>query len=133
MNKRIIALGFVLVLIIAIVAFQTGGIIGNTLRSETSEEETIDVNYNNLKRVFSSSDIVNDLPKDASIVLSFYNFNTELRQWEKTYTIKKGEVIDGKIEDPDMEIIIHSKYLEPLNNKNFCSVFQEAKENRDFC
>ncbi len=132
MKKRVVAFGLILVLIIAAVGFQTGGILGNFLRTEEVEKETVDINYNNIKRVFSSSEIVQDLPKDASIALSFYNFNTGQRQWGKTYTIRKGEVIDGKIGDVDMEIIIHSKYLQQLTNKNFCLIFQDAKINGDF-
>jgi hypothetical protein len=129
MNKRVILLGLAMVLVVAAVSLQTGGILGNFL---ISEEETTDINYNNLKEAFSSSKIVRELPKDAEITLSFYNFNTGYREWEKSYTIRKGEVVDGKSEDADMDIVIHSKYLKPLNSNNFCEVMQEARNNEDF-
>ncbi len=91
MKKRMIALGPAFVIVImAIVSFQTRNILGNTLTPTKTEEPTINVNYNNIKQVFSKSQIVQDLPKNSIITLSFYNFNTGQRHG-KTHTQSEKE------------------------------------------
>ena len=79
-----------------------------------------------------NQDIINDIPSDGVISLKFYSFENDERQWEKEYTIKKGSVQEGQAETPDITVIMNSKYLENIENKEYiCSVIKKAKENGD--
>lgn len=92
---------------------------------------TININYSNFAGFLSESDLVKDLPKDATLLLRFYNFNSGEREWEKSYVMKKGVVVEG-MSEADIIFIMHSKYLDTLTNKNFCNIIKLAKENGDF-
>ncbi len=78
----------------------------------------------NLGVVFQNSNLVRDLPKNAEIELKLYNFNTGFRQWEESYTIKKGSVVKGEAENPDAIIILDSKYVPELGD--FCNTIRKA-------
>jgi hypothetical protein len=88
--------------------------------------------YKNFKDILAKNNMIQDLPDNAKILLSFYNFYTGERVWEKSYTLTKGEVKEGSTEDYDIKLIMHSKYLTVLNENNFCSTITSAKGNGDF-
>lgn len=133
-KRFFIYLGIVLLIAFIGLAINNKTTLGSFLgvKSDNINAPTIDIDYSNLPQALSSSNIVNELPADADIALRFYNFNSGEREWEKSYTIRKGEVKEEYSEDADMIIVMHSKYLEPLNNKNFCSIVKDAQKNGDF-
>jgi len=129
----IIIAAIVVVLILAIVNKTIlGSFLG--LKKETSADDipTVELGYHNLAQAFSGSSMVQDLPKDSKIVLRFYNFNSGQREWEKSYIMTKGNVEEGYTDDADLVVIMHSRYLQGLTNKNFCSAVQIAQKNGDF-
>lgn len=83
----------------------------------------------NFPLYLENSQLVKDLPEDAIISLKFYNFNSGERQWEEAYIITKGKVQKGSSDNPDLEIIIHSKYIPELGN--LCQAVKNAKANGD--
>ncbi|MFA5993103.1 MAG: hypothetical protein WC796_05345 [Candidatus Pacearchaeota archaeon] len=83
-----------------------------------------------LESYLASQDFVKDLPKSASISLKLYNFNSGERQVENVYAITKGSVRAGFASNPDVEIMIHSKYLDDLKN-GLCDAVAKAKDNGD--
>jgi hypothetical protein len=93
--------------------------------------QAIKITYDNLDFTLSKTNMIKDLPKDAIILLHFYNFNTGEREIEKSYVFTLGEIKEGVIENEDIAIYIHSKYLNELTTANFCSVIQEANSNGD--
>ena len=135
MKKRLV------ILIIAVIAVATVLVISNKsimgsflgLKSEAvADVPTVKIDYSNMVQAFSGSSLVQDLPENSVVLLRFYNFNSGEREWEKSYVMKTGEAIEGYVDNADLTIIIHSKYLEQLTNKNFCEIVQTAKRNGDF-
>jgi hypothetical protein len=89
------------------------------------------VDYTNFLRDAPQNPFVQALPNNAKILLKFYNFNTGVRQWEKTFIVSKGSVKQGSASDADIFMIMHSRYVSELNNNNFCDIIKKANENRD--
>jgi len=91
---------------------------------------TISVNYSNFATVISKNSIVKDIPSGVTILLKFYNFDSGERTFEKSYIITSGKIVggDGKA---DITILLHSKYLKELTNKNFCAITKKANQNGD--
>ena len=78
--------------------------------------------------------MIQELPKDALISLRLYNFDTGVRQWEKSYVITKGNVEEVNAQNLDenkldLEIIINSKYA---LSAEFCTAIKQARANNDF-
>ncbi|HVY01340.1 MAG TPA: hypothetical protein VHA12_01070 [Candidatus Nanoarchaeia archaeon] len=88
------------------------------------------ITYNNLPSELSSNAMIKALPKDSTILLKFYNFNTGERQWERSFTLTKGKVTQGGTEG-DIVLSLHSKYLSGLTTMNLCSVIQKANKAGD--
>jgi len=91
---------------------------------------TILINYSNFAQVISMNAIVKKIPKDSTIILNFYNFNTGEREIEKSYIITTGKITEG-ISDGEIILFMSSKYLSELTNKNFCTVIKKANDNGD--
>lgn len=92
---------------------------------------SIDLNYDNFEEEFVKSSLVKDLPDDISIALEFYNFDSGDREIEKSFILRKNEVVEGSLDDAEVVMLIHSKYLEEWTNRNFCSVMKKANNNGD--
>jgi len=91
----------------------------------------VPITYDNMEEMLSKNAIVGELPEGSSISLRFYNFNTGEREWEKSFVMKRGEVKEGYTQEADITMILHSKYLNQLTDRNFCSVIKSAKANGD--
>lgn len=106
----------------------------NSQNSVTNGDPTVITNEN-LQSYIENQEFIKNLPDNALFELKLYNFNSGERQWEESYSIKKGEVVKISAGDevnltPDAIIIIHSKYLNELGN-GFCGTIQKAKANGD--
>lgn len=100
-------------------------------QSPSKPTPTIFINYSNLKEELSKSPILRSIPEDEEIQLRFYNFYTGVRKFEKSYILRNTGIEEGLLENPEITILISSKYLSVLTNKNFCSVLKIANENKD--
>jgi len=78
-----------------------------------------------------SQPIIKDVPEGSEILLKLYNFNTGERQWETSYIVKKGSVIEGTLSTPEVTLILNSKYLADLNKIGFCATIKKARNNGD--
>jgi hypothetical protein len=96
--------------------------------SITASEE----DYNRFERIMPQTDLVKDIPEAGKIQMSFFNFNTGYREWERDYILTTGSVTPGTADDADMKIILHSRNLPKLNADNVCEIFQQAKKQGDF-
>lgn len=103
---------------------------GNTIAT-TSTQPATNINYGNIEQILSKNMVIKKLPNKGTISLRFYNFNSGERQWEKSYILTQGNVKEGTAIKPDMEIIIHSKYLKELTDQNFCEIIKKANKNGD--
>ena len=102
-----------------------GSATGQQTRSQTV------ITYESLPSVLSKNSIVRDLPKNAVLLLRFYNFYTGERQWEKSYVLTTGNAKEGIADNADMTIVIHSKYLSRMTPNNFCDIIKNARANND--
>ena len=64
--------------------------------------------------------------------ISFYNFYSGEKEWERSYILTKGHAEEGLTDEYDIKLILHSKYLTVLNSNNLCIVIQTAQINGDF-
>lgn len=134
LSKKNLSIILIIIVVVLIFLVENKNIIGSFLgvKNQASENiPTININYGNIEEALSGNSIVRALPEDAVILLRFYNLNAGQREWEKSYVIKKTEVREGFVDNADIKVTIHSKYLEKLTNKNFCSVIQTASKNGD--
>jgi hypothetical protein len=92
-------------------------------RLDTAQREKIN-------EVLLSNEFISDLPEKGIFSLWFYDFVNGERIWQDRYLIGKNKILEKG--EPDFSIIIHSKYIEELNNENLCEIIQKAKTNGDF-
>lgn len=103
----------------------------NSSSASNSNIPTVPITYNNFAEVLSSNPMVEAIPENSQILLSFYNFNSGSREIEKSFILKENGVVEGTLQSPEVTLLLHSKYLEGLTNKNFCSVITQANANGD--
>lgn len=89
------------------------------------------VDYSTLTSDLLRSDIVQDLPKGALLRLQFYNFNSGVREWERSYNLGKDSVEEGSAAG-DIQIIMDSKYVREFKTRGACAVLTSANNNGDF-
>ncbi len=96
----------------------------------TASEE----DYQRLEEILPQNEIIQLLPESARIKLSFFNFNSGSREWERTYILTTGNAIQGEasLSEVDMALIMHSRNLPLLKGDNFCEIIQSAQRNGDF-
>lgn len=124
---------FLIILFVVIVGF-TGYLGYSVFFSSSGEVYTgpvIDITYENFEEQMMRQSLVHDIPKEGEILLSFYNFDSGEREIEESYVMTRGKVVKGSGSEPDIEIMMNSKYLDQLTNVNFCSVVPSAKANGD--
>ena len=112
------------VVILAIAGIFVAPLLGWGSHSSDSAEGTqqnVIVTEANFPTYLASTNLVKDLPGDASIILK-----TE----KKTYAVQAGSVTEGSLDNPDMIITIPSSYIPKLSN-GFCTTMQEAYKSGD--
>jgi hypothetical protein len=84
-------------------------------------QQQVKITEENFPQYLASTNLINDLPSDASILLK-----TE----DKTYAVEKGTVTEGSLDNPDIIITLPSSYIPQISN-GFCSTMQQANANGD--
>lgn len=125
----IVILGILILAVIAgIFVFnkpkQTGTVVENVEVVPLSEVERQAV----IKTV-SETEFVKDIQEDEPIAIVFYDFDTGERRFRDGFLINnKGFLQDGA---PTIYIYLHSKYIQELEQKDLCSIINEAIQNGD--
>jgi len=133
----------IFIIIIAVVA---GIVIGANLLDKNSKPainlnsnspvtanvvyEPVKLTKDNLPGFLQSQALINDIPKNGVILLKLYNFDSGSRTWEENYVIEKASVKKGSVDNPDVILSIHSKYVSELGD--FCNAIKTARANGDF-
>ncbi|HJX51005.1 MAG TPA: hypothetical protein VJ438_06090 [Candidatus Nanoarchaeia archaeon] len=78
------------------------------------------------------NEIIQKLPKDARLLLRFYNSDSGERVWQRDYIITKGNIKEGFDENVDISMAMHSQYLSKFDGNNFCFIIQDSKRRGDF-
>ena len=99
--------------------------------SVSNEVGLENADYSSLVENLLNSPIVGDLPDDARILLKFYNFDSGEREWESSYVIEKNNIEIKEIDNEDIFIFVHSKYIDELNDNSLCEVLELANKNND--
>ena len=74
----------------------------NTVQTKAA----VKINYSNIETELPQNQIIQALPNDARILIKFYNFNSGQRTWEKNYSLTKGAVNEGTVENHDVILIL---------------------------
>lgn len=97
-------------------------IFGNFAGPQSSRASVINLTYETLPEFLMSSSFVEDLPKNALVILEI---------GEESYVIRKDSVEPGKIEGADMKIYLPVGYLETIGKEGLCDTVAIAKDNGD--
>jgi hypothetical protein len=136
--KKKIIFGVIMLLVVVLVVFLFPGkesreinvgqrVTGNLVQKTPATN----INYGNLPSFLSKNSVIKDIPDNIEILFRFYNFNSGSRAYEKTFILTKGSVVEGELDNPDLYLDIHSKYLNEWNSGNFCQIMTKANNNGD--
>jgi hypothetical protein len=106
--------------------------LNNTVTNSESKIKTIpltDLERQKVEEALLSSEFIQDVPKKNPISIKFYYFENSSRVWQDKFYMSDGEFVSAR--ETGMGIIIHSKYIEDLGEKELCSVVQDAKSKGD--
>lgn len=143
----------IILIIIAQIIIQSNNNLKNSTRTNTSnntnnlqklsnaissqEEICIPENDNyilpdfqKMQTFLSQQSIIKDIPKNGKINLQFFHFSGKCRVWDKKYLLSK-EKIEEKDTIADIDIWIHSDYVNKIQESNLCEVIAEAREKGD--
>lgn len=134
-KKRIIVLGIIVLIIAGFFLIKRISNKPNVTGQSTGNSEQIKIyplskeEISTVGQTVLSSNFIKDMPKKGAIALQFYNFKDGKRIWQNGFLIGKNGFLNSG--SPDLVLIIHSKYINELNNKDLCDVIHEAESNRD--
>lgn len=130
-KKGVIVLVIIFVLLgIAVYVFSPFIMSGRNSANSANVPE-VKISYSNFEEQLMRQSLVQDIPENGAMVLRFYNYKSGAQAWENSYILQKGDVQKGTLEDADITISMHSKYLETLTNKNLCATIITAKGSGD--
>ena len=130
MNKKWVVFLVIVFFILVVAAFFFVPIIYSGSQ-DTSDIPEVRITYENFEDQLMRQSLVQDIPDAGVMALRFYTFDSGERTWENSYILRKANVQKGVLEDVDITLAMHSKYLEVLTNKNLCAVIITAKEQGD--
>ena len=128
--KKSPVLPFVLIFLIIIIVgyfFIFGNFkASNSINENSQNIPPVKITLDNFEEMLSQNQIIANLPSDARINLVLSNSTIE-----KDYILTRGNVSDGKAENPDIILSLPLKYLDNFTSQNFCDVIQNANNNKD--
>ena len=119
--KKSLIFGILVILILIIIIFATLSFLSKRATKELTNREPVLVTPEILPSYLSNFNMVNDLPKEANINIKFGDYD---------YIIKKGSVLEGIAENPDISINLPEEYISKLGY-GLCEAIQEAIKNND--
>ena len=131
-KKWVIAFGIVILIVIALIVIPKLGSSGVPTGGGGGQVEIVPLSQDQINIVGQtvlSSAFVGDLPSKGVIALQFYDFVDGQRVWQSGFLIGKEGFLSSGV--PDMVLIMHTKYITELNQKDLCEVVQSAQANND--
>ncbi|PIN89567.1 hypothetical protein COU60_03075 [Candidatus Pacearchaeota archaeon CG10_big_fil_rev_8_21_14_0_10_34_76] len=123
--KAIIVLAILSAVILLIGPTITGNFLGIFPEKNSGQGTawaTEDVSYEQLPGYIERSQFMESFPSEGKALLIV---------GEEKFTIKKGSVIRGDIQYPDMIIRFPEKYLDTLGKRGLCNTVREAEDKGD--
>ena len=102
-----------------------------TLNCNFSIDPYILPDFDRLSNILINEQMVKDLPSSGSIRLRFFHFLGDCRKWDKSYLITKNKV-EEKDSTTDIDIWLHTNYVDNVQPNNLCEVITQAKAHNDF-
>jgi len=108
---------------------------GNSVASSSVNGQNVQVfPLSSLERqkvadVVGANSLLKDMPNNGIVSLRFFDFKDGKRIWQDGFLIGKDGILQSG--EPDIIVILHSKYIPEFNKDNFCEVIQKAKKNQD--
>jgi hypothetical protein len=103
----------------------------DTKTNSEIKENFEEVDYSNFIPLLLENEMISEIPKNGVVSLNTFNFNTGVREVEKTFILKKDSVYESN-EPADIYVNFHSKYINQINSNNLCEILVKANENGDF-
>jgi len=138
MGKKVL----IILLIIIAILIVTGGILYYTylyssgdlvdvqLQSnpecENIQDDYVRPDFDALKTKLSSEQMVKDTPESSKIVLMFYHDIGNCRMLDKIYLLRDGKIEERNVVS-DVEILLHSDYVDDLMADSLCDVATKAR------
>lgn len=85
--------------------------------------------YAQLEVIIPSNEMIQKLPADARIQMTFFNNNRGYWEPEKTYMISRGSMTPGTISNPEFIFGMNAKWVSQFTLTNFCDIMQTARAN----
>jgi len=128
-NKKILV-GLIILIVVGIFLINKFYITGKSVESL----KTVIVPLNseqNMKviDILNSSDFIKDMPKNGVISLRFFSFPEGERVWHDAFLIGKDKILSEG--NPDIYLVLHSKYISEFNKNNLCEIIKSANKNGD--
>ena len=77
-----------------------------------------------------TSEFLRDLPSSGVISLRFYSFVDGARVWHEQFLLGQRGLLNSG--NPDMFLILNSKYIDSLEHQDLCDIIRTAKASGDF-
>ena len=110
--------------------YSSGDLVDAQLQSnpecENIQDDYIRPDFNALKTKLSSEQIVKDTPESSKIILMFYHDVENCRVIDKIYLLRNGEITERNVVS-DVEILLHSDYVDDLMTGSLCDVSAKAR------
>lgn len=135
MNTKAVVLSIVLAVLLVVLGvaayvFYPVFMVGRGGDSGADVPE-VKITYENFEEQLMRQSLVQDIPEKGAMVLRFYNYDSGEQKWESSYILRRASVQKGMLDDADITISMHRKYLETLTNKNLCATIISAQDNGD--
>jgi len=89
-------------------------------------DEYVVPDFTNVISYLEEKPLVQDLPSSGSVSLGFYHMNGDVKIWDRIYYITKGKA-EQKQQSADVELWIHSDYVERLESDTICDIISDAR------
>ncbi|MEK6833716.1 MAG: hypothetical protein AABY32_06750 [Nanoarchaeota archaeon] len=130
-KKRLVILGIIILVIIGffIIIKDKKPEINDNAGAQVQIYPLTNEQKNIVSQTILSSEFIKDLPDNGAIALQFYDFVDGQRRWQGGPLIgKDGFLSEGQ---PDIILIMHSKYISQLDGTNLCDIIKSAQTNGD--
>jgi hypothetical protein len=75
--------------------------------------------------------MIQDLPEGKSLYLQTFSFSSGTRVWEKSFIVGKSTMKEGKLDNAEVTLTLHSKYVNQITSSNLCDILRTANKNKD--
>jgi hypothetical protein len=98
---------------------------------ESNNNQHSSPDYSSLLINLPKNQMIQDLPEGKSLYLQTFSFSSGTRVWEKSFIVGKSTMKEGKLDNAEVTLTIHSKYVNQITSSNLCDILRTANKNKD--